>query len=97
MILRPIPALCILLLAGCASSEPQNAAYAPPADAQPSFAVAPNAAPPLPAAPYDQMGTAPTDGMLAAPAPQPGCSTVDGVTLCDAPYDPDADDRLYTN
>ena len=26
---RLMPALCVLLLAGCASSEPQNASYAP--------------------------------------------------------------------
>lgn len=51
MPLRLMPALSVLLLAGCTSSEPQNAAYAPLAPA-PSMQAAPVAsAPALQAAP----------------------------------------------
>ena len=45
MPLRLMPALCVLLLAGCTSSEPQNASYAPLATA-PSLQAAPVAAAP---------------------------------------------------
>ena len=91
MPLRLTPALCILLLAGCTSSEPQNVSYAPVVE-QPATVVG---APTVPAA-YDQMGQ--TQQGVAGPAVlQPSCSTVDNVTLCDAPADPGVDDTLYTN
>lgn len=90
---RLTPALCVLVLTGCATPEPQNVAYAPSAAFMPA---PPPVGPSVPAL-HDQPANVATDDMSAAPAPQPGCSTVDGVTLCDAPYDPDADDTLYTN
>lgn len=91
MPLRLTPALCILILAGCTSSEPQNAHYAPVV--QEPVAVA--GAPTVPAA-YDQVGQAP-QAVAGPPAVQPGCSTVDNVTLCDAPSDPSVDETQYTN
>jgi hypothetical protein len=48
MTFRLTPALCLFLLAGCQSSEPQNASYAPVA-ATPSMQAAPLPAPALPA------------------------------------------------
>lgn len=91
MLLRLTPGLCILLLAGCTSSEPQNVSYAPVVQ-EPAAVVG---APTVPAA-YDQAEQAPLD--VAGPAAlQPGCSTVDNVTLCDAPYDPSVDETLHTN
>lgn len=85
---RAIPALCcILILAGCASAEPQNASYAPlPAPT----AVMPAAPPAQPTA-YGQAGQAPSNEPMP-PQPTPGCSTVDGVTLCDVPTDAASDD-----
>jgi hypothetical protein len=91
MPLRLTPALCILLLAGCTSSEPQNVSYAPVVE-QPATVVG---APTVPAA-YDQMGQTP-QGVAGPAVLQPGCSTVDNVTLCDAPSDPSVDETHYTN
>lgn len=101
MPLRPMSALCILLLAGCASSEPKNEYYASPAGEAAALQGAPPAETPhvttLPApASYDQSGQLPV-GPAAPAALQPGCSTVDNVTLCDAPADPSGDDTLHTN
>ena len=92
MILRPMSALCILILAGCTSSEPQNVTYAPLVDG-----AAPMRAPPPDPALYDQTGQLPSADAELATAYQPGCHTVDNVTLCDAPADPSVDDTLYTN
>ena len=92
MILRPMSALCILILAGCTSSEPQTVTYAPLVDA-----AAPMPAPLPDPAPHDQAGQFPPGDAELATAYQPGCSTVDNVTLCDAPADPSVDDTLYTN
>jgi hypothetical protein len=104
MPLRLIPALCIVLLAGCTSSEPQNASYAPLA-AAPSLQATPAAAPPASPAsePQNQPTAFPSSdaaGLLqadtaAAPvltSDGTKCSTVDGVTLCDAPADSGTDD-----
>ena len=101
MPLRLIPALCIVLLAGCTSSEPQNASYAPLA-AAPSLQATPAAAPPASelqnqptafpssdAAGLLQADTAATP-VLTSDATK--CSTVDGVTLCDAPAGSGTDD-----
>ena len=93
MILRPMSALCILVLAGCTSSEPQNVTYAPLVGAAP-MSVPP---PPPTSALYDQTGQLPSADAAVATAYQPGCHTVDNVTLCDAPADPSVDDTLYTN
>ena len=92
MILRPMPALCVFLLAGCTSSEPQNVHYAPVVQEPPTVVGAPT----VPAA-YDQAGQAPPSGTAGPAALQPGCSTVDNVTLCDAPADPSVDETHYTN
>lgn len=70
MRLRP-PVLCILLLAGCASSEPQNASYAPlPHEAAPG----PMTMPPPPPAPAQtvqghQPAPFPANGIAAARPP----------------------------
>ncbi|MDQ2634055.1 MAG: hypothetical protein M3Y78_09995 [Pseudomonadota bacterium] len=92
MILRLMWALCIVLLAGCTSSEPQNVPYAPLVDA-----AAPMPAPPPTPALLDQTEQFPPSDAEPATAYQPGCHTVDNVTLCDAPSDPSVDDTLYTN
>lgn len=92
MTLRLMSALCILILVGCTSSEPEKASYTPAIEGAATMP-APLQAP----VSYDQAGqVAPSD--IAAPvALQPGCSTVDNVTLCDAPADAAADDTSYTN
>lgn len=91
MPLRLMSALCILLLAGCTSSEPQNA-YAPLAEGAATMPT-----PPQVPALHDQTGPVPPSTAAVATALQPGCHTVDNVTLCDAPADPMAEDTLYTN
>ena len=106
MSLRLMSALCILLMAGCTSSEPQNASYAPRADRATIISDTPPASapvastpttdtPPAPAS-YDQVEYAAASGTPAPAALQPGCHTVDNVTLCDVPADPSAEDILYT-
>lgn len=92
MTFRPMSALCILLLAGCTSSEPQNASYVPLAE---EMATMPN--PPPTQAPYDRAGQVLPSDAAAAVALQPSCHTVNNVTLCDVPADPTVDDTLYTN
>ena len=94
MILRPMSALCIVLLAGCTSSEPRNVTSAQPLDAA---APMPMPLPPPTPALQDQTGQLPLADAALATAYQPGCRTVDDVTLCDAPADPGADDTLYPN
>lgn len=104
MTFRLTPVLCVLMLAGCASSEPQNVSYAPPpvqsmsvpaASSEPLPALAP------PPAPFAQDPASPLDGDAAPQAALPpgatNCSTVDEVTLCDAPSDPQVDETPYTN
>lgn len=104
---RPIFAFCLLVLAGCTSSEPQKASYAPlggastlhsatPASATPASTQIANA-PPNPAS-YNQTRQLPPSGLAEPTAAfQLGCHTVDNVTLCDVPADPGAEDTLYTN
>jgi hypothetical protein len=104
MPLRLMSVLCVLLLSGCTSSEPQNASYAPLA-AEPSLQAAPpkaHAASPAPELqnqptvfPPSDLAELPQSDTAATAVLPPGatnCSTVDGVTLCDAPAESGADD-----
>jgi len=86
MTLRLTPALCILVLAGCTSSEPHNASYAPLPD---QAAPAPMTMPPPPPAPalQGQPGQFPVNGIATAPQPapalqgQPGQVPVNGIAI----------------
>lgn len=74
MTLRLMPALSILVLAGCTSSEPQNASYAP-APLVEAAAPAPMPMPPPPPAPQGQTAAFPANG-IATPASPPGPAPV---------------------
>jgi hypothetical protein len=69
MTLRLMPALCILLLAGCTSSEPQKASYAPLVEEAP--APMPMPAPPPAPALQSQAGQFPVNGGIATPRSNP--------------------------
>lgn len=68
MTLRLMSALSILVLAGCTSSEPQNASYAPLVQ---EAAPAPMTMPPAPPAPalQGQTGPFPANGIATAASP----------------------------
>lgn len=105
MTLRLTPALCVLMLAGCASSsEQQNVSYTPsPAQTMrmPAAPSEPLPAPAPPPAPFAQDPASPLDGDAAQQAALPpgatNCRTVDEVTLCDAAHDPLVEETHYTN
>jgi len=92
----PLRLIAILLLAGCASSEPKNVSYAPIPTAAPAVSTpapeavaAPSAAYPLaePSPPGEPIPANESDLAAGVPEGATNCSTVDGVTLCDAPAD----------
>jgi len=98
---RLLVVLSVLLLEGCAASEPKNVSFAPvtaataPMQAGPALAPsaqAPGAAASMLSSPeaMPQGQTTPAseaDIAAGVPSNATNCSTVDGVTLCDAPAD----------
>lgn len=91
MTLRLTSALCILFLAGCTSSEPQNISHVPAIE---ETATMPS---PLPPVAYDP--AIPEGDTAAAASLQAGhnCHRTGNAILCDAPADPNADTTSYTN
>ena len=89
-------ALCIILLAGCTSSEPQNISPAPLAE---STAVPGVPTPAFAGQTVGDTGQIPAADPMGTAATQHGynCRTVGNATMCDAPAIPATEDRLYTN
>lgn len=97
MLLRLTPALCILLLAGCTSSEQQNISPAPLAEST-AIPGAPTT-PALVGQAVGEPGQMPAGEPVAPATAQHGynCRTVGNATMCDAPAVPTGQDTLYTN
>ncbi len=95
MPVRPMIALCALLLAGCTSTGDHNA----PNPSSPGFV--PAAVPHAPMAPasFDQTAAVQSSEAGSGAHLHSGllCKTINDVTLCDAPIDQSSDDILYTN
>jgi hypothetical protein len=99
MLLRLTPALAIILMTGCTSSEPQTTASPAPLALNPAGMPASTSKPAPTSHPIGSTGQEPTGGSVDALAVQHGynCRTVGNATMCDAPAIPSGEDPLYTN